>query len=98
RLQPRYTAVVLALKTGTLLKDPESIDWDAVTALINAHERSERQLGGDSDSGNASAAATGKAMLARAEASQPRQLHIAAGAEAHRAQNGGREYRGSPRT
>jgi hypothetical protein len=39
RLQPIYTPVILALKNGTHLKDKSAVDWDAVTVLINAHER-----------------------------------------------------------
>jgi len=57
RLRPQYTPVVLALKNGSMLQDKAAIDWDAVTALINAHERNERQLQ-DSDAG-------GRAMAAR---------------------------------
>ena len=59
RLLPRYTSVVLALKNGTMLKDTAKIDWDAVTALINAHERNERQFA------EAGAASDAKAMAAR---------------------------------
>jgi hypothetical protein len=39
RLQTMYTPVILALKNGTHLKDKSAIDWEAVTVLINAHER-----------------------------------------------------------
>ena len=41
RLQPRYTSVVLALKNGAMLKDMAAVDWEAVTAMINSHERRE---------------------------------------------------------
>lgn len=46
RLQPRYTSAVLALKNGIMLKDLATggVDWDAVTAMINNHERSSRQF------------------------------------------------------
>ena len=44
RLQPQYTSVVLALKNGTLLKDVSQVDWETVTAMINAHERNDRQF------------------------------------------------------
>ena len=43
RLQSRYDPVVLALQSGSLLKNPAAVDWDAVTALINTHERKEHQ-------------------------------------------------------
>jgi len=46
RLRPRYTQVVLALKAGAALKDPSAIDWDAVTTLVNAHERHEQNMNG----------------------------------------------------
>ena len=39
RLLSTYKPAVLALKVGGKLKDAASIDWDAVTALVNAHER-----------------------------------------------------------
>ena len=64
RLQPRYTSAVLALENGVMLKTlaAGTVDWDAVTALINNHERSERQF--------AEAAASGaKAMAAQAASS-----------------------------
>ena len=57
RLQPRYHAVVLALKVGDQLREADAIDWDAVTALINQSERSEDQLAAGSPS-------SGKAMAA----------------------------------
>ena len=41
RLQPRYTSVVLALKNGSMLKDMANVDWDAVTMMVNSHERRE---------------------------------------------------------
>ena len=44
RLRPQYTPVVLALKNGSMLTEKAAIDWDAVTTLVNAHERNERQL------------------------------------------------------
>lgn len=45
RLQPRYTQAVLALKAGGQLKDATKIEWDAVTVLLNAHERNEQRQG-----------------------------------------------------
>jgi hypothetical protein len=65
RLQPRYTSAVLALENGVMLKNlaAGTVDWDAVTALINNHERSERQF--------AEATASGaKAMAARSASSR----------------------------
>ena len=59
RLQPRYTPVVLALKAGGALKDTAAIDWDAVTAMINSHERSEQQMGGASEEEKAMGAFAG---------------------------------------
>lgn len=63
RLQPRYAPVVLALHNGSLLKDKANIDWDAVTTLVNSHERAERHMAGEAD------AAAAKAMAARTVAS-----------------------------
>ena len=63
RLHPRYTQAVLALKNGTLLKDMASVDWESVAKIINAHERNERQISGETGAG--------KAMAARFEASKP---------------------------
>jgi len=56
RLQPRYTPVVLALKAGGALKDAAAIDWEAVTAMVNSHERSEQQMGGAGEEEKAMAA------------------------------------------
>ena len=39
RLLPIYKQAVLALKVGNKFKDAKTIDWNEVTALINAHER-----------------------------------------------------------
>ena len=39
RLLPIYKQAVLALKVGNKFKDTKTIDWNEVTALINAHER-----------------------------------------------------------
>ena len=47
RLQPRYKAAVLALKTSDKLKDASKIDWDSVAAFINAHEREEARIDGE---------------------------------------------------
>jgi hypothetical protein len=44
RLLPRYKPAVLALKAGGQLKDAKKIEWDTVSALINAHERQELRL------------------------------------------------------
>jgi transposase InsO family protein len=57
RLQPRYKAAVLALKAGGQLKDAEKIQWDTITSLINAHERTEARLDGE---GNARAMAVAR--------------------------------------
>jgi len=49
RLQPRYLPAVLALRTSKEengLKDLSKTDWDAVTKVINAHERHEQRLNG----------------------------------------------------
>jgi hypothetical protein len=49
RLQPRYLAAVLALRTSKEehgLKDPSKTDWDEVAKIINAHERHEQRLNG----------------------------------------------------
>jgi transposase InsO family protein len=56
RLQPRYTQVVLALKAGAALKDTSAIDWDAVTTLVNAHERHEQTMNGTGEDERAMAA------------------------------------------
>jgi transposase InsO family protein len=42
-LQPRYAQAVLALKAGGITKDASKIDWEAVTALLNSHEKSEQR-------------------------------------------------------
>ncbi|HXS18641.1 MAG TPA: hypothetical protein VN764_15695, partial [Polyangiaceae bacterium] len=58
RLQPRYKPAVLALKASGQLKDAAVVVWDTITAFINAHERNEARLGGDSMDGQAKAMAT----------------------------------------
>ena len=58
RLQPRYKAAVLALKAGSQLKDAKKIEWDTVTAFINAHERSEMRLDSHADGQAMTAAAS----------------------------------------
>src|SRR5215217_4027516 len=57
RLHPRFNQAVLALKNGTMLKDAEKIDWEAVAALLNAHDRNERQMAASAASADASAMA-----------------------------------------
>jgi hypothetical protein len=57
RLQPSYKPAVLALKVGGQLKDAEAVSWDAVVAIINAHERQERRSGADVIDGGVVAAA-----------------------------------------
>jgi hypothetical protein len=47
RLQPRYKAAVLALKTSDKLKDASKIDWDSVASFVNAHEREEARIDGE---------------------------------------------------
>jgi transposase InsO family protein len=47
---PRYSPVVLALKASDKLKDPANIDWDSVTAMVNAHERSSLRAIGNGES------------------------------------------------
>jgi len=44
KLHPRFRQAVLALKASGQLKDAAMVQWDAVTAFINAHERSEHRL------------------------------------------------------
>ena len=87
RLQPRYKAAVLALKAGGQLRDAASIAWDAVTALLNAHERDDNRMemtaaGYEAQPlamaarawGNSRGTATGPAPLAgRAAASEQQQ-------------------------
>ena len=41
RLQPHYKVAVLALKASNQLKEPEKVDWNAIAAHINRHEREE---------------------------------------------------------
>jgi hypothetical protein len=43
RLQPRYAPAVLALKAAGALKDADRIDWIAVLAVLNTHERDEQE-------------------------------------------------------
>jgi hypothetical protein len=43
-LSPMYRTAVLALKAGDKLKDPATIDWEGVTAFLNAHARSELRI------------------------------------------------------
>jgi hypothetical protein len=62
RLLPRYQQAVLALSVGGQLKDAEKIDWEMVTALLNAHERNELRLG--DASGGSESAASARAMAA----------------------------------
>src|SRR6185437_1345928 len=63
KLQPRYKPAVLALKAGDKLKDADKVEWDTVTAFINAHERSEQRL--DGDTGVDGGPLDGNAMEAR---------------------------------
>jgi broad specificity phosphatase PhoE len=60
RLQSRYDPVVLALQSGSLLKTPAAVDWDAVTALINTHERKEHQMANDAGVASAKAMAAAR--------------------------------------
>jgi hypothetical protein len=60
RLQSRYDPVVLALQSGSLLKNPAAVDWDAVTALINTHERKEHQMANDAGAASAKAMAAAR--------------------------------------
>ena len=70
RLQPRYKAAVLALKTSERLKDAAKIDWDSVAAFINTHEREEARIDGEA----------AVAMAARSAAAAPSGAGMAAGA------------------
>jgi len=84
RLLPRYTSAVLALENGVMLKDLSkgTVDWDAVTALINNHERSERQF--------AEAAASGaKAMAAQAPSTGTSSSHVRARSPVSQERRGG---------
>jgi hypothetical protein len=47
KLQPRFRQAVLALKASGQLKDAGAVQWEVVTAFINAHERSESRLAAD---------------------------------------------------
>jgi hypothetical protein len=58
KLLPQYKPAVLALKAGGSLKDADKINWEAVTALLNAHERNEQRLGSEGPQGKAMAAKT----------------------------------------
>ncbi|MDR3740795.1 MAG: hypothetical protein P4L40_17405, partial [Terracidiphilus sp.] len=42
KLQPRYDSAIEGLKNGLKLKDHAHINWDDVTATINAAERKEK--------------------------------------------------------
>lgn len=83
KLQPHFKPAVLALKNGELLKQPENIDWERVTAFLNAHERSEMRLG-DRESHRAAA------LLAQQKSSGPQ-----AGGFSTHGSNGG-DRRGGP--
>jgi hypothetical protein len=48
KLQARYKQAVLALKASDKLKDTEKINWDEVSAFINAAERDEVRMEGGS--------------------------------------------------
>lgn len=56
RLQQHYKPVVLALQAGGKLKDAAQIDFEAVTTMINAHERKEMQMSGSTEEEKAMAA------------------------------------------
>jgi Reverse transcriptase (RNA-dependent DNA polymerase)/Chromo (CHRromatin Organisation MOdifier) domain len=87
RLQPRYTQAVLALKAGGQIKDTAKIEWDTVTAFINAHERNEqRQTGGAGAAVIAHAARGGGAGGASGNAEKKER----AGAPSWSQQRGGR--------
>ena len=51
KLQPQYSAVVLAIRASGMLKDADKVNWDEVTAMVNAHERAEQRLEDDHSSG-----------------------------------------------
>lgn len=70
KLTPRYKAAVLALKAGDKLKDPANADWEAVTAFINSHERSETRLD-QAESGE-----PGHAMATRSHAGGAREAGL----------------------
>jgi len=44
-LQPRYATAILTLRTGDRLKEPEKIDWPAITEYMNQYERGLQGLG-----------------------------------------------------
>ena len=69
RLQPRYKQAVLALKLGDLLKEPDEIEWDKVTAFVNQHERNEQRMGAE---GPDSAALVAAVRGSDSAAQQPR--------------------------
>jgi transposase InsO family protein len=96
KLQPRYKQAVLALKAGDSLKNAEKVEWDAVTAFINQHERDEQRIGTLETEG-----ASYSAMAARGEHHGAKQAHrwkhMDEGKHAHTAQGGSSGRRG-PRT
>jgi hypothetical protein len=53
KLLPKYKPAVLALKAGGQLKDAAKIDWVAVIAFMNSHEREEVRQGGENAWANA---------------------------------------------
>ena len=57
RLHARFKPAVLALKNGNLLKNKAAIDWEEVSALLNAHDRDDRQTAANAASADASAMA-----------------------------------------
>jgi len=59
RLLPMYKQAVLALKVGNKFKDAKAIDWNEITALINAHERNTND---ESTGRQAAMAASGQRM------------------------------------
>ncbi len=46
RMQPRYATVVLTLRTGGSVADPDKIDWPAIAQLMGQYERAQIGLGG----------------------------------------------------
>ena len=64
KLAPHFKQAILALKASGKLKEADMVDWEAVTAFINAHERSEHRLAQRDISSEGSQANT-MAMAAR---------------------------------
>jgi hypothetical protein len=93
RLRSCYRPAVLALKLGDLLKKPEDVQWDKVTAFLNQHERNEQRIGAEGPDGAALVAAARSSDSSSTQQSRGG-AHNGGGAKRHGPGGGGDQRRG----